>query len=137
MLDGVVSSWAGMGPLHLTDVTSYHIETSLGTGMFIVFMSKQKHDALAPALRQAIDDSTGEAMSRDLGRSFDQRALLSRAPAAAAPDKHTIVQLTPAQSRKWRDTISPVIAAWTSSHPGGAKLLETYRGLLADLMARK
>lgn len=134
MLDGVVSSWMGMGPLHLTEVTAYHVETSLGTGMFIVFMARSKHDALPPAIRQAIDDNSGEAMSRALAVTFDQRSINSRGPAAAS-DKHKIVQLMPAQSAAWRATISPVVDNWTSSHPGGTKLLETYRGLLAELKA--
>jgi TRAP-type C4-dicarboxylate transport system substrate-binding protein len=135
MLDGVVSSWMGMGPLHLTEVTSYHVETSLGTGMFIVFMARAKHDALPPAIRQAIDDNSGEAMSRALAVTFDQRSINSRGPAAAAPDKHKIVQLALAQSEKWRATISPVVENWTSTHQGGTKLIETYRGLLAEVKA--
>jgi TRAP-type transport system periplasmic protein len=137
VLDGVVSSWMGMGPLHLTEVTAYHVETSLGTGMFMVFMTKAKHDSLPALVRQAIDDNSGESMSRALAVTFEQRSLASRAPAAAAPDKHTIAKLTPVQSEKWRATIAPVSDAWTSSHPGGAKLIETYRGLLADLKAGK
>lgn len=135
MLDGVVSSWMGMGPLHLTEVTAYHIETSLGTGLFMVFMTKAKHDSLPPAIRQAIDDNSGETMSRALAVTFEQRSIASRAPAAAAPDKHMIVKLAPAESATWRATISPVIDSWTSAHPGGTKLIETYRGLLADLKA--
>jgi TRAP-type C4-dicarboxylate transport system substrate-binding protein len=137
MLDGIVSSWMGMGPLHLTEVTAYHVETSLGTGMFMVFMTKTKHDSLPAAIRQAIDENSGESLSRALGASFEERSLKSRAPAAATPDKHKIVTLTPAQNETWRGTISPVIDNWTSSHSGGAKLLETYRGLLADLRGSK
>jgi TRAP-type C4-dicarboxylate transport system substrate-binding protein len=137
MLEGVVSSWMGMGPLHLTEVTAYHIETSLGTGMFIVFMARQKHDALPLAIRQAIDDSSGEALSRSLAVTFEQRSIASRAPAAAAPDKHWIVQLTPAQNEKWHATLAPVIDNWTSSHPSGAELIATYRALLASLKTEK
>jgi TRAP-type C4-dicarboxylate transport system substrate-binding protein len=137
VLDGVVSSWMGMGPLHLTEVTAYHIETSLGTGMFMVFMMKAKHDALPPAIRQAIDDNSGEALTRAMGQSFEERSQRSRGPAAAAPEKHKIVSLAPAQSEKWRTTISPVVDNWTGTHPGGAKLLDTYRQILADLKAGK
>jgi TRAP-type C4-dicarboxylate transport system substrate-binding protein len=105
--------------------------------MFMVFMTKTKHDSLPAAIRQAIDENSGESLSRALGASFEERSLKSRAPAAATPDKHKIVALTATQNDAWRATISPVIDNWTSSHPGGAKLLETYRGLLADLRASK
>jgi TRAP-type C4-dicarboxylate transport system substrate-binding protein len=134
-LDGVVSSWFGMGPLHLTEVTSFHLETSLGTGMFMVFMSRPKYAALPAAIRKAIDDNSGEPLSRALGANFDKQALASRAPAAADPAKHKIVQLTPAQSQKWAATINPVIEAWTASRPNGQKLLDTYRRLIADVTA--
>jgi len=137
VIDGVVSSWMGMGPLHLTEVTAYHIETSLGTGMFMVFMAKAKHDSLPPAIRQAIDDNSGEPMSRAMAATFEQRSRQSRAPAAAAPDKHKIVQLSSSQNAAWHATILPVIDAWTGAHPGGAKLLESYRQILADVKAGK
>jgi TRAP-type C4-dicarboxylate transport system substrate-binding protein len=133
MLDGVVSSWMGMGVLHLTEVTAFHVETSLGTGMFMVFMMRAKYESLPPAIRQAIDQNSGEALSRAMGEAFEARSLKFRAPAAAAPDKHKIVSLSSAQSEKWRATIAPVIENWTNTRPGGAKLLETYRAILADL----
>ena len=50
-----------MGPLHLTDVTGYHIETSLGTGMFIVFMAHGKFASLPAATQQAILANSGES----------------------------------------------------------------------------
>lgn len=134
-LDGVVSSWLGMGVLHLTEVTAYHVETSLGTGMFMVFMTRAKYASLPDAIRQAIDKESGEALSRALGAAFEARAGKFRAPAAADPSKHVIVSLSPAQSAKWRATISPVIDNWTSTRPSGAKLLETYRTILASLEA--
>jgi TRAP-type C4-dicarboxylate transport system substrate-binding protein len=136
-VDGVLSSWMSMGPLHLIDVTSYHIETSLGTGMFIVFMSHNKFNALPPATQQAILANSGESLSRALGKGFEARATTSRAPAAADPAKHTIVQLSPAQTAEWAKAINPVIDEWTAAHPGGAELLATYRKLIADVTAGK
>lgn len=134
-LDGVVSSWMQMGPLHLTEVTHYHIETSLGTGLFMVFMAKAKHDALPPAIRKAIDENSGEPLSGAMAAGFEQRSIASRAPAAADPSQHKIVQLTPAESAKWRTAIAPVIDRWTASHKGGAQLVARYRALLAAVQA--
>jgi len=132
-LDGVVSSWLGIGVLHLTEVTTFHVETSLGTGMFMVFMMRAKYATLPATVRQAIDKESGEALSRAMGEAFERRSSGFRAPAAADPGKHKIVSLSPAQSATWRATISPVIDNWTSTRPNGAKLLETYRTILASL----
>ena len=136
-IDGVITSWMSMGPLHLTDVTNYHIETSLGTGMFIVFMARQKFDSLPPTVQKSILDSSGESLSRSIGTAFEARAVSSRAPAAADPAKHTIVKLSPEQQDKWAKAITPVIDEWTASHPGGAELLASYRKILADTEAGK
>jgi TRAP-type C4-dicarboxylate transport system substrate-binding protein len=136
-VDGVLSSWMSMGPLHLTDVTGYHIETSLGTGMFIIFMAHGKFASLPAATQQAILANSGESLSRAIGQGFEARAAASRAPAAADPAKHTIVQLSPAQTAEWAKAINPVIDEWTASHPGGAELLATYRKLIADVTAGK
>ena len=136
-IDGVISSWMSLAPLHLIDVTSYHVETSLGTGMFIVFMSRAKFNSLPANVRQALEANSGESLSRAIGIGFEARATASRAQALASPSKHTIVQLSPAQSAKWAQTITPTIDAWTASHPGGAELLASYRRILADVKAGK
>ena len=136
MLDGLLSSWLQIGPLHLAEVTHFHIETSIGTSLFMVFMAKPKHDALPPAIRQAIDDNSGEALTRAMASSYEQRAANTRGPVAADP-KQKIVSLTPEQTAKWRDAIAPVIAAWTDAHPGGAALLDRYRAILAEVKAGK
>lgn len=134
MVDGVVMSWAGLGQLNLLDVTFYHVETPLGTGATMVFMARQKYDALPPAARQLLAANSGEGFSRVFGANFDQESRNQRASIASS-GKHTIVSLSPAQDAHWRQSIEPVIDAWTASRPGGAKLLATYRALLADVKA--
>ncbi len=136
-IDGVISSWMSMAPLHLIDVTNYHIETSLGTAMFIVFMAKPKFDSLPASVKQALLANSGESLSRAIGTGFEGRATASKAIAVANPTKHTIVQLSAAQSAKWSQAITPTIDAWTASHPGGAELLASYRRILADVKAGK
>lgn len=134
MVDGVVMSWAGLGQLNLLDVTFYHVETPLGTGATMVFMARKKYDALPAAARQLLDANSGESYSRIFGAIFDKEAREQRASIAGS-GKHIIASLTPAQDAHWRQSIEPVIAAWTASHPGGEKLLATYRELLAAAKA--
>jgi len=136
-VDGVLSSWMSMGPLHLIDVTSYHIETSLGTGMFIVFMAHGKFAALPASVQEAMMDNSGESLSRALGKGFEARAMTSRTPAAANPAKHTIVQLPPRETAEWAKAINPVVDEWTASHPGGVELLAAYRKLIAEATVGK
>jgi len=136
MLDGLISSWLQIGPLHLAEVTHFHIETSIGTSLFMVFMAKHKYDALPPAIRKAIDDNSGEALTRAMASSYEQRAAATREPVVKAPQQK-VVALTPAQTAKWSDAITPVITAWTNDHPGGVALIARYRALLAEVKAGK
>jgi TRAP-type C4-dicarboxylate transport system substrate-binding protein len=133
-VDGVVMSWAGLGQLNLLDVTFYHVETPLGTGATMVFMARKKYDSLSPAAKKLLDDNSGEGFSRVFGANFDKESREQRASIVAS-GKHTIVSLSPAQDARWRQSIEPVIDSWTASHPGGEKLLATYRALLADAKA--
>jgi TRAP-type C4-dicarboxylate transport system substrate-binding protein len=100
-------------------------------------MAHGKFASLPPAVQQAMLDNSGESLSRALGKRFEARAATSRAPAAADPAKHTIVQLPPAQTAEWAKAINPVIDEWTASHPGGVELLATYRKLIAEVTAGK
>lgn len=136
-LDGVVSSWFGMGPLHLTDVTTFHVETSLGTGMFLIFMARHRYDALPVDIREIIDANSGESLSAAMGADFDKQAVEWRRPAAADQSKHKIVQLDAAQQRKWAAAITPVVDNWTATHEGGAAILAAYRKLIANVEAGK
>ncbi len=136
MIDGVSMSWAGLGQLNLQEVTSFHIDTALGTGATMVFMARKTYDALPEAARKILDQYSGESFSRAAGANFNQEGNEQLAPIIAS-GKHTIVKLSPKQEAEWRQAIDPVIAAWETNHPGGAKLYETYRQLLADVKAGK
>ena len=61
--------------MHLAEVTHFHIETSIGTSLFMVFTAKHTYEALPPAIRKAIDDNSGEARSDQAGdRRLDRCA---------------------------------------------------------------
>ena len=135
-LDGLISSWMQIGPLHLAEVTHFHVETSVGTSLFMAFMAKHKYDALPPAIRKAIDDNAGESLTRAMASAYEQRAAATRGPVADAPQQK-VVALSPAQTAKWSAAITPVVTAWTDAHPGGAALIERYRALLAEVKAGK
>ena len=80
-----------------------------------------------PATRQGTRQFRRIAEPRDRCGRGAKCATASRATAVADPAKHTIVQLSPAQTKTWAQEITPVIDDWTSSHQGGAALLANYR----------
>ena len=134
VVDGVAMAWTGVHQLSLTEVTRFHVEAKFGTTADIIFISRRSYEALPPAARKLLDNNSGESLSRALGKLYDDESRDARDPVAAS-DKHKIAVLSPAQQQKWADMLKPLIDRWTDSHPGGAKLLATYRTLLAEAEA--
>jgi TRAP-type C4-dicarboxylate transport system substrate-binding protein len=130
--DGIVTAWAGNSIFKYSEVTSYHIEVSLGAATGMIFMSKAKFDSLPAAGRKALMENSGEPLSRAMGRHLDvlqnaQRELVSNMKG------HTIVKLTAEQDSGWRKVVEPIIAEWAAKNPGGEQILDSYRRLVAQV----
>jgi TRAP-type C4-dicarboxylate transport system substrate-binding protein len=135
-VDGTVISWTAFQPYRLSEVTSYHYETQFGASTGMVFMARKRYDALPPAARKIIDDNSGEAITRTLGKAWDDAVAEARKAAMADP-KQTIVEPTPEQTAKWQQIAAPLTAEWIKSTPDGDKVLEKFRELLAEVRAGK
>src|SRR5262249_17904524 len=57
-VDGALMSWTAFQPFKLAEVTTYHIDTQLGTPPAMVFMTKKRYAALSPAARKIIDENS-------------------------------------------------------------------------------
>jgi TRAP-type C4-dicarboxylate transport system substrate-binding protein len=133
-VDGTVVAWTAFQPYRLGEVTTYHYETQFGASTGMVFMAKKRYATLPPEARKIIDDNSGEAATRALGKAWDEVAEEARQAAKADP-KQTVVYPTPEQTAKWQQIAAPVTAAWTEKTPGGDKVLAKFRAILADLKA--
>jgi TRAP-type C4-dicarboxylate transport system substrate-binding protein len=130
LIDGVTMAWTGVRQLSLTEVTTYHIEGAFGTNADIIFIARRAYEGLPPAARKILDDNSGEALSRTLGRLYDEESRAARVPILAS-GKHKIVSLSPAEAERWADAVKPVIDNWVSAHPGGEQVLANFRTQLA------
>ncbi len=134
-IDGTNSQWTQFQPFKLGEVTFHHIDTNLGGAAGMTFMSKRKWDSLPPAVRKILEDNSGEAQSRLFGKFWDDVNEEGRQAIRAQPDKHKIINLTPAQEAAWREKVSPVIDDWAKSTPDGAKLLEQFNAEIKKVKA--
>jgi TRAP-type C4-dicarboxylate transport system substrate-binding protein len=125
-VDGAITSWAAFMPYKLHEVTTYHIETLLGQGTSMFFMSKKKYDALPEAVRKILADNSGEDTTIEFSKHFDQQWQDARKPVADS-DKQKIVQLTPEQTAKWRTKMEPLLQEWAKSRDKGEQVLTKYR----------
>jgi TRAP-type transport system periplasmic protein len=133
-VDGAVMSWTAFQPFKLAEVTTYHIETRLGTPAAMVFMKKQRYAALSPEARKIIDRNSGEAESRVLGTAWDEVEGEARDAAKKDP-KHTLFYPPAAMTATWQAEVAPITDAWVNATPGGDKVLAAFHQILAQVKA--
>jgi TRAP-type C4-dicarboxylate transport system substrate-binding protein len=133
-VDGTIIAWTAFQPYRLGEVTSYHYETQFGASTGMVFMAKKRYDALPSAARKIIDDNSGEAETRALGKAWDEVAEEARQAAESDP-KQMVVYPTPEEAAKWQQIAAPVTAAWIKNTPGSEPVLAKFREILAEVKA--
>jgi TRAP-type transport system periplasmic protein len=125
-VDGSIVQWTAFQPFRLAEVTTYHVEASLGGSGGIVFMSKKRWESLPAAARKILEANSGEAQSRRFGAFWDAVYEEGRAMVKGV-GKHTIVSLSPDQAEKWRELVAPVRDDWTKTTPDGERVLAEFR----------
>ena len=110
LVEGAWVPWTIMRPFRLHEVTKYHTEVVMSPILFVMTMNKKKYEGLPPDLRKAIDDSTGIALAKRLGRMWDEDEKPGRALAVKKGDE--IITLSPAEAERWKKAAQPVVDAW-------------------------
>jgi TRAP-type transport system periplasmic protein len=131
-VDGVMMGWTAVQSFNLQEVTSYHVDASLGTAVGMMFIGKKRYDTLPPEARKLIDEFSGEKESGILGRFWDRIDALGHDRVKAMP-RQTVIDPPPALVAKWRAKAEPVVEGWARATPGGEKVLAAFRAALAQV----
>jgi len=132
--DGVVVGWTAFNPFKLAEVTHYHLDAPLGGETGYVFMARKEWDALPDGVRKILAANSGEPESRAFGRFWDEVVKEGERDTMKLPG-HTLLHLTAAQEKSWRDRIAPIGEDWAKTMPDGAKVMSAYKELLAKVKA--
>lgn len=132
--DGVLVGWTAFNPFKLAEVTHDHLDVPLGSTTGYVFMAKKEWNSLPEPARKILIANSGEAESRAFGRFWDQVVKEGREQTLKLPG-HTLLHLTTAQEKSWHARIAPIADEWAKTMPGAAKVLATYKELLAKVQA--
>lgn len=127
--DGVLVGWTAFQPFKLAEVTHYHLDAPLGGDTGYIFMARKEWDSLPPGVQKILAANSGEGVSRDFGRFWDEVVKEGRDDTMKLPG-HTLLKLTAAQDKSWHDKIAPIADEWAKSLPDGEKVLATYKELL-------
>jgi TRAP-type C4-dicarboxylate transport system substrate-binding protein len=127
--DGTILSWNPFTSFKLDEVTTFHVETSLGTAAGFVIMAKKFYAALPAAAKKVIDDNSDEAATRAYAKVWDADNDRVRKLAQAMPN-HTIVRLEGARREAWARKVQGATDEWVKEAPGRDKILAEYKRLL-------
>jgi TRAP-type C4-dicarboxylate transport system substrate-binding protein len=137
VVDGVVMPYEIVPALKLNELTNnvsaFEGNRSLYTIVFLFTMNKAKYDALPADLKKVIDDNSGAALSRQIGKGFDDWDKIGFE--AVEKSKMPVHKITGADLDGWKSASKPVIDAWvegrTKAGDNGAELLKTAQELMA------
>ena len=130
VVEGVWIQWSVMRPYRLQEVTRYHTEVSLVCRPFVLAMNRARYDGLPDDIRRIVDDTTGMALARRLGRLWQQDE--NRGRDLAVQRGNSILALTESERELWRTATTPVADGWVArvnamGYDGQALLAEAKR----------
>ena len=130
VVDGTWMPWTILRPLRLHEVTKYHTEVFLSCAVFVMTMNKQRYDQLPQDIRAIIDDSTGMALSKRLGRIWKDDEKPGRAIAVERDDP--ILSLSEVERARWEKVTQTVVDRWIEKvsamgHDGQALIADARR----------
>ena len=110
VVEGAWIPWTIMRPFRLHEVTQFHTEVSLSCVLFLMTMNKARYDSLPADIRTIVDETTGIALAKRLGRLWQNDEEPGRA--IALEQGHSIFPLAEAERERWKKATQPVIAGW-------------------------
>ncbi len=144
VLDGAVIPWEVVPAVKVQEVARFHTETdpaqpALYTAVFLLAMNRASYDRLPPDLRAIIDRNSGEALSAQAGRLWDEQKTPARQ--LAVERGNTIVVIPAKELKRWQAAAAPIEAAWIDDVKGrgldGSALLAEARALIARADAER
>ena len=134
VVEGAWIPWTIMRPFRLHEVTRYHTEVRLGCTLFVLTMNKVRYDGLPADIRRILDDTTGMALAKRLGRLWQEDEKTGRD--IAVEQGHLIQPLAAAERARWRSATEPVVEGWVTKVDAmgydGRALLADARRLVAS-----
>jgi TRAP-type transport system periplasmic protein len=109
-IDGSVFPWDPVASFKLAEVLKYHLDARTYTVSFYFVMNPRKYDTLPPSVKQAIDETTGDALIAKFGpwwNKWDEAGL-----AQAKARGNVILRLSDSERERWRQALAPMTDAY-------------------------
>ena len=136
-IDGFVLPWEVIPAFKLQELVKYHTETdasrpAMYSAGFIFAMNQARYDSLPADLKKVIDNNSGAALSKQIGKIWDASQTVGR---KAATDRgNNFIQLSAAETDNWMKASAPLYDEWIIDMDKrglpGKQMLDDARGLL-------
>lgn len=116
-IDGYLTAWEIIPSFKLQEVSKYHTEIdpsrpSMFTAGFIFAMNQAKYDSLPADLKKVIDANSGAALSRTIGRYWDEATPVGQ---KSAKDRgNTFIQISAEETDRWIKASAPLYDEWVA-----------------------
>lgn len=143
-IDGFLTAWEIIPSFKLQEVSKFHTEIepsrpSMFTAGFVFAMNQAKYDSLPADLKRIIDKHSGAALSRTIGRYWDEATAVGR---KAAQDRGNIfIKVSPAETDRWIQVSAPLYDEWVGDMDKkglpGKQMLQDAQDLIKKYSAAK
>ncbi len=136
-IDGFLTAWEIIPAFKLHEVSKYHTEIessrpSMFTAGFVFAMNQAKYDSLPADLKRVIDNHSGAALSRTIGRYWDEATAVGRK--AAQERGNSFVKINAAETDRWIQASAPLYDEWVADMDKrglpGKQMLQDARDLI-------
>ena len=137
VIDGFLLPWEVIPSVKLHEMVKYHSETdpkerALYSAVFIMAMNPAKYDSLPADLKKVIDNNSGAALVKQIGKIWDESAAPGRR--AAEDRKNTFYMIPASELANWRTASASLYDEWvaevTAKGNDGKALLAKAQGLI-------
>ena len=138
VIDGFMLPWEVIPSVKLHEMVKFHSETdpkerALYEAVFIMAMNPAKYDSLPAELKKVIDNNSGAALVKHIGKTWDEAAAPGRK--AAEDRKNTFYMIPASELANWRAASAPLYDEWiaevTAKGSDGKALLAKAQALLS------
>jgi TRAP-type transport system periplasmic protein len=138
VIDGAALPYEVTLPLKVHELTASHTEIGgdrgLYTAVFLFAMNKARYEALPDDLRRVIDDNSGTALAKQIGKLWDDAEAPGRQAAADLGDAFYTIEGE--ELARWQAATDPVMQSWiaemNAAGKDGQALVDAARALIAS-----
>lgn len=128
--EGLIMSFTAFPGFRLNEVTTDHLIAPLGGGLGMIFMMRDRFEALPEEAQAILEKHSGCDVARELGVKVDQWEADSLAM-VKAQGGHTFNTMTEEQVAELVERVGgPMIGAYVARTPDGEMIVEAYRKAL-------